>query len=116
MQVTFRAVHPWAILPRKIKIDPKPKQEEAQLMAEHFSWVRASRSSELCWPWRLSQEIGWVVDSPVSVDMDKLNDVEAMGPPDKLQYLSMITNATENWQFADAEGNPERIHRRLLCP
>ena len=53
VEVVFRAVYPWAILPRKIKIDVQAKEEEARLMEEHFRWVRCSRSAELCWPWRL---------------------------------------------------------------
>lgn len=110
MEVTFRALHPWALLPRKQKIDPEPKKEEAELMEEHFAWVRASRSPELCWPWRMSQEAGWVVESPVTVTMDAIEDVEAMCAPDKLRYVSMLANATENWNFNGADGRSERIH------
>ncbi len=110
MEVTFRLVHPWAILPRKQKIDPQPKRDEARLMAEHFAWVRASRSPELCWPWRQSQELGWIVESPVTVTMDAIHDVEAICPPDKLRHVSMITNATENWSFKDDAGESQRIH------
>lgn len=110
LEVTFRKVHPWAILPRKQKIDPQPKREEARLMAEHFAWVRASRSAELCWPWRMSQELGWIVESPVTVAMDAIHDVEALCPPDKLRYVSMLANATENWNFNNGSGESERIH------
>jgi hypothetical protein len=110
MEIMFRQVHPWAILPRKHKVNPKPKREEAQLMANHFAWVRASRSAELCWPWRMSQELGWIVESPVTITMDAFHDVEAVCPPSKLSYVSMIANASENWNFADANGKSERVH------
>ena len=110
MEITFRKVHPWAILPKKPKIDPKPKREEARLMAEHFAWVRASRSAELCWPWRMSQELGWIVESPVTVTMEAFHDVEALCPPDKLRYVSMLANATENWNFNGDDGKSQRLH------
>ncbi len=106
----FTALHPWAILPRKVKIDTSARVEESRLMEEHFVWVRKTRSAELCWPSRMGQEIGWVVDSPVTVTMDALHDIEAIGPPESLRQLSMLANASENWCFRDAEGKPNRIH------
>src|SRR4029077_14660908 len=99
MEVVFSAVHAWAILPRKVKIDPKPKQEEIRMMAENFRWVRFTRSAELCWPWRLGQEIGWVVESPVTVSMDALHDVEVASPAEVLRNVSLMTNSSENWTF-----------------
>lgn len=110
MDINFRAVQPWALLPRKLKIDPKPKMEEARLMAEHFVWVRKSRSVELCWPSRAAQELGWVIDSPVTVTMDALHDVEALGPEHALRQMSALANGTENWCFRDSAGKPERMH------
>jgi len=109
MEITFRALYPWALLPRKIKIDPQPKQSEVRVVEENFRWLRISRSPELCWPWRLGQELGWVIESPVSVTMDVLHDVEVHGPPEALRNLGMITNSSENWSFSDPDGSPERI-------
>jgi hypothetical protein len=106
MQVTFRQVFPWAILPRKVKVDPEPKREEARLMEENFRWVRTSRAAELCRPWRLAQEVGWVIDSPVSVTMDALHDVQVDCPPEALRQVTNLANATENWLVERGE----RIH------
>jgi hypothetical protein len=97
VEVTFREVFPWALLPRKVKIDPEPKREEVRVMEENFRWVRISRSAELCRPWRLAQEVGWVIDSPVSVTMDALHDVEVACPPQALRTVTNLANATENW-------------------
>jgi hypothetical protein len=97
MEVTFRAVFPWAILPHKVKIDPAPKRDEARMMEENFRWVRTSRSAELCRPWRLAQEVGWVINSPVSVTMDALRDVEVHCAPEALRTVTNLANATENW-------------------
>jgi hypothetical protein len=110
MEVVFRAVYPWALLPRKIKIDPKAKQEEARLIEENFRWLRISRSQELCWPWRIGQEIGWVIDSPVTVAMDALHDVEVACPPEMMHGVSQMANSSENWHFNNADGSLKRLH------
>jgi len=112
MEVIFRALHPWAILPKKRSIDRKPVEEEARLLEDHFVWARASRAPEFCWPWRMGQEIGWVIESPVTVTMDALHDVEAISPPDaeSIRHLSQLAGASENWAFRDSNGKVERMH------
>jgi hypothetical protein len=110
MEVVFRAIYPWAVLPRKIKIDAKAKEAEARMFEEQFRWIRISRSAELCWPWRLGQELGWVIDSPVTIAMDALHDVEAMCPPADNRALSVAANCTEAWSFKDDQGNLQRAH------
>jgi len=106
MEVSFRKVYPWAILPRKVRIDPAPKRDEARMVEENFRWVRISRSAELCRPWRLAQEVGWVIDSPVSVTMDALRDVQVACPPEAVRVVTNLANATENWTFNAGQ----RIH------
>lgn len=110
LEVSFRQVCPWALLPRKIKIDVKAKQEEVRIFEENFQWLRISRSEELCWPWRMGQEIGWVVDCPVNITMDALHDVEARGAPHEQRTLSMLTNCTEVWSYNDDQGQLQRVH------
>jgi hypothetical protein len=92
MEIIARARHPWALLPRKIKIDVKAKENEARLMEENFRLIRQSQSAEFCWPWRLGQEIGWVVDAPVSVSMDALNDIQ-LDCPDPNESPPTVTKA-----------------------
>jgi hypothetical protein len=106
MEVNFRQVYPWALLPRKVKIDHAAKRDEVQLFEENFRWIRISRSAELCRPWRLGQEVGWVIDSPVTVTMDALHDVQVACPPEAMRVVSNLANATENWTFNAGE----RIH------
>lgn len=112
MEISFRKVHPWAIVPAKRKIDPAPKAEEARLLEEHFLYARASRAPEFCWPWRAAQELGWVIHSPITVQMDALNDFEAVCPesPEAMRQVANLAGATENWAFRDANGNLERMH------
>jgi hypothetical protein len=110
MEVVFRAIYPWAMLPRKIKIDAATKQAEERIFEENFRWIRMSRTAELCWPWRLGQEIGWVIDSPVSIAMDGLHDIEAVCEPAENRTLSLAANCTEVWSFSDDQGRLQRSH------
>lgn len=112
MEITFRRVYPWAILPTKRRIDTAPKEEEARLLAENFKVARASRSQEFCWSWRAGQEIGWTIHSPVTVPMDAIHDFEAVcaDHPDAIRQIANQAGATENWAFRDDQGRVERMH------
>src|SRR5262245_49909000 len=105
MEIRFFPRYPWAILPRKLKIDVNSKEEEIRLMDEHFRWIRQNRSAEVCWPWRIAQETGWVIESPVTVDMEALNDVEIYRSEEAdLQALRELIGSNLAWNRAgDAE-------------
>lgn len=112
MDVVFRSVYPWAILPDKAKVDVKAKRDEVRMVEENFRWVRASRSAELCWPWRVAHELGWVIRCPVDITMDALNDVETACPPEHIPVVARMTNSTEYWEYdyAPDSGRQRRVH------
>jgi hypothetical protein len=95
MDLSFQANHPWALLPRKIKVDLRAKQQEVEMFQENFHWVRMGRSSELCYPWRLGEEMGWVVDSPVDICMDAIHDVEVNCLEAEVANVANMAHATE---------------------
>lgn len=98
MDVVIRAKYPWALLPYKQKITHDTEETEVALYAQCFRWLRRTRIAERCWPWRLGQEVGWIVPSPVTVTMTPVRDVEVYCPPEDLKYLGQITHCTEFWE------------------
>lgn len=98
MQVHFRQMFPWALLPYKMKIDSKKDIEKAQIYSQSFRWLRCARTASQCWPWRLSQEIGWVVPCPVDVCMLPIDDIETKYDPDDMDFFSNATGDIEIWQ------------------
>src|SRR5687767_6949833 len=76
IDMKFNSKLPWAIVPTATKYDAARAKEQEQLLSQHFRWVRRSRAAELCWPWRLSQDIGWTVRSPVDVRLCPIHDQE----------------------------------------
>lgn len=98
VEVRFHARHPWAILPYKVKVDQGAARERASLYAQEFRWLRANRVPELCWPWRLGAELGWVVPSPVDVTFTPLGETEVDPEAEDLALLGDITGAAELWR------------------
>jgi hypothetical protein len=74
--VEVSRLYPWAILPGKRHIDRAEAREEAQLLAGHFRYHRQFRRAEACPPWVMGQELGWVLCSPVTVELGQLDDVQ----------------------------------------
>jgi hypothetical protein len=97
MEVRFRAKYPWALLPYKCTIDIRTAKADAEMYERSFRWLRRNRVEQLCWPWRLGQEVGWVVPSPVDVEMSPLEDVEGWCPMDEMENFGMATGHTEIW-------------------
>jgi len=103
--VRFRRRYDWALLPFKQRIDTDAAKEEATIYAKEFRWLRAYRRPELCWPWRLAQELGWVIPSPVHVNLSPISDEEVeipAGNPSALTDLSSATGYTEFWARASS--------------
>lgn len=113
MEIRFHPRYPWAILPRKLKIDVQSKEEEIRLMDEHFRWIRQNRSAEVCWPWRMAQETGWIIDSPVTVDMEALGDLEVYhSEPADSAFFQEITGSNLAW---GRPGDPEQVKHHIIA-
>jgi len=76
MEAVFYQKFPWAILPYKVRIDKKPLDEVAEIYDEGFRWLRRRRRPEMCWPWRIAQEAGWVIPSPADVRIAPFQNAE----------------------------------------
>lgn len=98
MDVHFRSKYPWALVPDKPKVDRRTPQEDAEIYADSFRWVRKSRVPEACWPWRVAQELGWIVRSPVDVHMTPITDIELACPPDEFDLLERSSGLSELWK------------------
>jgi hypothetical protein len=98
MNVGFTAKYPWALVPEKSKVNRRGSQEDERIYAESFRWIRKSRVPEACWPWRVAEELGWIVRSPVDVRMTAIKDVELACPPDEFDLLERSTGLSELWK------------------
>lgn len=78
--IEFRSKYPWALPPQRDRIVTDAMKEHAQTVDREFRWHRAGRLPELCWPWRLAAELGWVIRSPVDVRVEPIHDFEVAGP------------------------------------
>jgi hypothetical protein len=74
--ISFEALYPWALQPRRVTIDHAGARERARLYREEFRYVRAERQPEFCAPWVLGQELGWRIDSPIDVLLTPLPQTE----------------------------------------
>lgn len=96
-EVCFRALHPWALLPFKRRVDAGAAERKAALYSRELRWLRSSRVAALCWPFRLGQELGWLVPSPIDVRLTPLCELEVDPAPAATQDLAQVTDHTELW-------------------
>lgn len=98
IEVVFRKKYGWTILPYERKVDLQSERENSQIYEEHFRWFRRNRVGELCRPWRLSHEIGWIISSPIDVNFTPLHDFEVSGSSEDTSVICDITASNELWK------------------
>src|SRR4051794_15862752 len=91
MEMVFAQKYEWALLPRKAEVDARAATVRAELYERHFRWIRRRRARELCWPWRLAEELGWLIPSPVDVTMAPLDDAEVACAADERDAFAAAT-------------------------
>jgi hypothetical protein len=97
--VEVRKLYPWAILPGKRHVDRAEAREEAKLLAGHFRYHRQFRQAEACSPWVMGQELGWVLRSPVTVELTQLADVQlAADEGGHIQDAGRLFGREEFWR------------------
>lgn len=96
-EVQFRARHPWALLPVEHRVGVDAARAKAELYKAEFRYVRANRVPEFCYPWRLGQELGWMVPSPIDVDLTPLREIEVAPDAQDLGPLAEVVGARELW-------------------
>lgn len=100
MSIRFSAKYDWALLPFKNSVSADDAKRTAEIYEQNFRWLRAYRTPEQCWPWRVGQELGWLVPSPVDISLSPLHDQEITAdfPNEELVELYKITGWTELWR------------------
>lgn len=100
MKVVFSAKYSWALMPKRVKISSKRVREDSAVYRESFRWFRRDRAPELCVSWRLGQELGWIIESPVDVRIKPVSDVEIDREAlhQDPEQLATITGRHEFWQ------------------
>jgi hypothetical protein len=97
--VQVRRLHDWALLPRKNHVDRSRPREEAAMLAAHFRYHRQFRQAEACPPWVLGQELGWIIDSPVTITVSPLDDVQVASAGDgELREAGRLFGREEFWR------------------
>ncbi|WP_405970086.1 hypothetical protein OG496_07265 [Streptomyces sp. NBC_00988] len=101
--VTFSQLQPWALVPDESRVNRAEARAERDVYREHFRYKRVTRLPVDCPPWVLGQELGWVVRSPVSVEMAPLGDVDFDVPAEEeLRSVGRKINRSEVWHRNNA--------------
>ncbi|MCC6677202.1 MAG: hypothetical protein IT436_08660 [Phycisphaerales bacterium] len=95
--VAFRRKFPWAIPPERERIATDDLKDYAATAEREFRWHRAGRVPELCWPWRLAAELGWVIRCPVDLRMEPFRDFEVGAGPEHRAGLDDILRDYDLW-------------------
>lgn len=103
MNVLFRQNYGWALLPYKLRVDQTTIAEDAEMYAKYFRWVRRWRVPELCWPWRMSQEVGWIVPSPVDVRVTPVVSRDVCVPPAERNVFTQMSGMVEIQESEDTQ-------------
>jgi len=96
-QIKFRALYPWAILPKALTLAQSEPREEAVLYRDNFRWLRRARIQDLCMPWRLGQQVGWTIHCPVDIHMTPIADIELDRDVD-ISALGDVADVQQVWR------------------
>lgn len=98
--MTVRCEYAWAMPPEKHHIDRTRAQDEPAMLAEHFRYVRRVRYPEVCAPWVLGQELGWVIRSPLSLTLSPVHDLQVVADADPNE-IARLAGTSEFWSRGD---------------
>ncbi|WP_143481861.1 MULTISPECIES: hypothetical protein [Pseudomonas] len=95
----FKKTLSWAILPY-VRASRGSVTDDNSSVYNSFRYLRQSRRKENCWPWRLYDQMGWDVCSPVDVVLEPLFDVEISALLEEEEILSIANSANlkELWR------------------
>ena len=65
MKIEFEKQFPWALLPCKPN-KPHWDKDDAEICNEEFRWLISNRVPERCAPWRIAQQLGYIIRSPIT--------------------------------------------------
>lgn len=95
MEIVFRSLAPWAVLPHPIAPDaPAPA---SQANAEGFRWLRQSPARVLNSPWKTAEQTGWLVPSPVAFRLAPSQQAEVCVPNDQQASFGQAIGMPELW-------------------
>jgi hypothetical protein len=98
-QVFFNRKHEWALLPFKAEVNDLNARESTQQYENSFRWFRRTRTAELCLPWKLAHQIGWLIPSPVDVTVSPVAQIEVARLSDEdLRDAATTLGTTEVWK------------------
>ncbi len=110
--VRFAAKYPWAIIPDR----PVPDRRPSEPPEGWSRWLRADRTHHRCRPSSLGERLGWMVRSPIDVEMSPVEQVEVGAEPDELGGLAAALPGHELWRretsyLAIAKGSWIGLHQ-----
>jgi len=88
----------WALPPVPPAPPKRDDEDDQHLYDEHFRWVRKGRVADSCAPYRLARDIGWVVRSPVDVQISPVDDMAFEAPEDELAALAEQAGFNQIWR------------------
>lgn len=101
MKITFTKNYNWAILPKKKKYHIS-EYDHRDLYDSNFRWVRKTRQKELCMPWRIGNELGWYILSPIDILMSPVDDVEIHLDEKELEDTQKFLGFKNLWKRDDS--------------
>lgn len=95
MQVRFRQRYPWALLPYRQRVDLKTREADAMMYAANFRFLRRYQVPEMCYPWRMGNESGWLIPSPIDMRVDPVDTHEVEVAPRDRSFFAQSTGLTD---------------------
>lgn len=85
----FEKMYDWALIPESIKYDAESEFTVKNIYEKNFRWLRNDRTPALCSSYRKAYEIGWVIRSPVNIDLSPIHEVQLANSDDKAHIMSL---------------------------
>ncbi|HFK1754518.1 TPA: hypothetical protein ACGXP3_005003 [Bacillus cereus] len=86
-KIKFIKMNEWAILPEKNILENREIYH-----GDDLRWIKNNRIKGACWPYKMAHDLGWIIKSPIDIQLEPVEEVQVQCEDYELQELGAQLN------------------------
>lgn len=84
-KIVFKKLNDWAVIPER------PNIEKVQVSKnQDLRWIENNRVKGACYPYRMASNLGWIIKSPIDVDVYPVEEKQVKCEPQELEEIGSL--------------------------